>query len=216
MLVREWMTTEVITVDSRTPLYDALRLMERKRIRRLPVVDRGKLVGIVTWTDLMRAQPSPATSLAVWEIPYLLSKAQVADVMTRNPITISPDMPLEEAALLMREKKIGGLPVMEGERLVGIITESDIFDALIDVLGLRTPGARLVVTLETPQDVCGVLSAIASTGSTIHNLVLYHQDGQVRLVLRVEKAKVKEVEGALSGQGFRVVYTNHVEVAPAG
>jgi acetoin utilization protein AcuB len=215
MLVREWMTTEVITVDSRTPLYDALRLMEKKRIRRLPVVDRGKLVGIVTWTDLMRAQPSPATSLAVWEIPYLLSKAQVADVMTRNPITISPDMPLEEAALLMREKKIGGLPVMEGDRLVGIITESDIFDALIDVLGLRTPGARLVVTLETPQDVCGVLSAIASTGSAIHNLALYHQDGQVRLVLRVEKAKVKEVEGALGKQGYRVVYANHV-VAPAG
>ncbi|MDR5694200.1 MAG: CBS domain-containing protein [Armatimonadota bacterium] len=216
MLVKEWMTTEVITVDSRTPLYDALRLMEKKRIRRLPVVDRGKLVGIVTWTDLMRAQPSPATSLAVWEIPYLLSKAQVADVMTRNPITISPDMPLEEAALLMREKKIGGLPVMEGERLVGIITESDIFDALIDVLGLRTPGARLVVTLETPQAVCGVLSAIESTGSAVHNLALYHQDGQVRLVLRVEKAKAKEVERVLHDQGFRIVYANHVEVRAAG
>lgn len=113
MLVRDRMTSQVVTVEPKTPIYDAMALMKDRRIRRLPVMRGRRLVGIVTWTDLMRASPSPATSLSVWEIPYLLMKAPVSEVMTRTVITISTTATVEEAAVLMRQHKIGGVPVVE-------------------------------------------------------------------------------------------------------
>jgi acetoin utilization protein AcuB len=128
-LVRDWMTPNPITIDSKTVLPDAHRLMQDSHIRRLPVVEHGKLVGIVTLGDIREAEPSQASTLSIYEVHYLLSKLTVARIMTRNPITISPDATIREAARLMLEHKIGGLPVVEPktEKLVGIITESDIF-----------------------------------------------------------------------------------------
>jgi CBS domain-containing protein len=129
-LVRDWMTVNPITVIPRTTLPEAHQLMKESNIRRLPVVDHGRLVGIVTLGDVREAQPSIATSLSIYELNYLLSKLTVDKIMTRNPVTISPEASIREAARLMLEHKIGGLPVMDGERLVGIITESDIFRVL--------------------------------------------------------------------------------------
>ena len=178
MLVRDRMTPRVVTAEPKTPIYDAMALMKDKRIRRLPVVRGRKLVGIVTWTDLMRASPSPATSLSVWEIPYLLMKAPVSEVMTTTVITIPRTATIEEAAVLMRQHKIGGIPVVEGGAVVGIITESDIFDAFIDLMGLRRGGARLTIEL---QDRVGALDevvrAIRECDVNIRSLAAYPVNG---------------------------------------
>ncbi|MER3544421.1 MAG: hypothetical protein C4311_07400 [Chloroflexota bacterium] len=126
-LVRDWMTPNPITVNSRTPLPDAHQIMMTHRIRRLPVVDDGVLVGIVTRGDIRGAQPSEATSLSIYEIHYLLSRLTVGQIMSRPVITVAPDMTVQAAAALMLQHKIAGLPVVEDGRVVGIITESDIF-----------------------------------------------------------------------------------------
>lgn len=132
--VSDWMTRDVITVEPNTPLPEALALMRKEHIRRLPVMEGGRLVGIVTYGDLREAGPSTATGLSVHEISYLLAKLGVGKLMTAKPFTVTPYTPLTEAAALMLEHKVGGLPVMDGEQLVGIITESDIFRAFVRLL----------------------------------------------------------------------------------
>jgi CBS domain-containing protein len=129
-LVRDWMTPNPITIQPKTTLPEAHRLMSESHIRRLPVVQNGRLVGIVTLGDVREASPSDATSLSIYEMHYLLAKLTVESIMTREPLTISPQASIRQAAQLMLEHKIGGIPVVEGERLVGIITESDIFRVL--------------------------------------------------------------------------------------
>lgn len=149
MLVKDRMSTELVTITPDTRVPDALALMESKGIRRLPVVDKDRLVGIVTLLDLVRASPSPATSLSIWELNYLLAKLPVKDIMAKKLKTISPDAPIDEAAALMREHRLGGLPVVKEGRLVGIITETDIFTAFMEMLGVNRGGLRL--TLELPD-----------------------------------------------------------------
>ena len=130
--VKDWMTRRVITVDTRTSLPDAHKLMRTNNIRRLPVVDRGKLVGIVTRSDIREASPSEATTLSIWEMHYQLSKLSVGIIMTKDPYTVTPDTTIKDAAKMMYTYKIGGLPVInEGGELQGIMTESDIFRILI-------------------------------------------------------------------------------------
>ena len=135
MLTRERMSRPAITAPPEMPIQDALSLMRKKGIRRLPVLDKkGKLVGIVSDRDLLHASPSDATSLSVWELNYLLSKVTLKRVMSAPVITVSPDTPVQEAARIMVEKKIGGLPVIQGGKLVGIITETDLFKVLLELL----------------------------------------------------------------------------------
>lgn len=132
LLVKDWMTTKVITVDIHTALPDAHKLMRSHKIRRLPVMDGDKVVGIVTRSDVREASPSDVTSLSVWEMQYLLSKLTMADIMTPKPITVLPTATIKDAARLMYTHKIGGLPVLDSDgQLQGIITESDIFRILI-------------------------------------------------------------------------------------
>ena len=131
-LVKDWMTPDVITIKGSTSLPDAHQLMILKKIRRLPVVDdEGALVGIITLGDVRGAEASPATSLSVWELNYLLAKLKVEQFMTPKPTTIAPDTSIGAAAKLMLEKKISGLPVLENGKLTGIITESDIFRMVV-------------------------------------------------------------------------------------
>ncbi|MFZ2489822.1 MAG: CBS domain-containing protein [Anaerolineae bacterium] len=132
VLVKDWMTSKVITVDVHTTLPDAHKLMRSHKIRRLPVLERGRVVGIVTRSDIREASPSEATSLSVWELQYLLGKLTMADIMTRKPVVILPTATIRDAANLMYAHKIGALPVVDtDDRLVGIITESDIFRLFI-------------------------------------------------------------------------------------
>lgn len=130
-LVRDWMTPDPICVTPQTTVPDAHKIMAERRIRRLPVVRDGHLVGIVTRGDIRGAQPSEATSLSIFELNYLLSKLTLERVMTRDPLTIRPDETVFDAARLMLQNKIAGLPVVEGGRVVGILTESDIFRMIV-------------------------------------------------------------------------------------
>ncbi len=131
-LVQDWMSTNVITVEPSTKLPEAHKLMKNRGIRRLPVVDKGKIVGMVTIGDIREAEPSSATTLSIWEINYLIAKLEVKEFMSRDVIKIRPDATIEEAAQKMLDYRIGGLPVVdERDRLVGIITESDIFAMVV-------------------------------------------------------------------------------------
>ena len=130
-LVRNWMTPNPITITPQTTLPEAHRLMDEHYIRRLPVIKQGKLVGIVTRGDIRQAQASNATTLSVYELNYLLDQIPAKEFMAYRPITISPDAPIAEAARIMLQYKIGGLPVIENGELVGIITETDFCRLLI-------------------------------------------------------------------------------------
>lgn len=139
MYVRDQMTTPVLTLTPDTPFLDALKLMREHKIRRIPIVnEQGKLAGIVSERDLLHAEPSPATSLSVWEMNYLLWKLRLGDVMTKAVITVTPLTKLQDAASLMIKHKIGGLPVVDAEeRVVGVITETDIFKTFVALLDME-------------------------------------------------------------------------------
>jgi acetoin utilization protein AcuB len=129
--VREWMTPDPITAPPTMTLPDALQVMARHNIRRLPIVEKGKLVGIVTRGDLRGAEPSRATSLSIFELHYLVGRITLAEIMTRDPLTVGPSTTIQDSARLMLQRKISGLPVLDEGRLVGIITESDIFRLVV-------------------------------------------------------------------------------------
>ena len=169
MLVGKRMTRNPITITPDFPIAEALDKMRREKVRRFPVLNKkGKLVGIVAYDDLLYASPSPATSLSVWEITYLLSKVQVQEVMTKEVITITEDCPIEEAARLMRDNKIGGLPVMRDGLVVGIITESDLFDIFLELFGAREKGVRLTVLAPYFKgSLAQISSAITENGGNI-------------------------------------------------
>ncbi len=132
LYVGDWMTRKVITGDADLSLANAHRLMRQNNIRRLPVVDHDRLVGIVTRSDIRGAEPSEATSLSIWEINYLLANLKLESIMTKDPITVTAQTTIKEAAELMHKHKIGALPVLNPEgQIVGILTESDIFRILI-------------------------------------------------------------------------------------
>lgn len=172
MLVKQKMSKKPITTTTDTSVSDALNLMHEKKVHRLPVLDpKGKMVGIVSEGDLLYASPSPATSLNVWELHALLAKLKVDKVMTRKVITVTEDTPVEEAARVMVENKIGGLPVLREKTLVGIITESDLFEAFISLLGGRRPGIRVSASIPgTKGTFAKVSSAISKAGGNIVGL----------------------------------------------
>ena len=146
MFVKDIMTMNVVTIPSNTSVSDAKRIMEAHRIRRLPIVDRGKLVGMVTEHRLEAYTPSKATTLSVWEIGYLLGNTPVKDIMEKNVVTVTPDMTVEEVLALAQEKEVGALPVLENGRVVGIVTTNDFFYKIANpVLGIGMPGTRVEV-----------------------------------------------------------------------
>ena len=151
MRVGDVMSTNVITVTEDTLVNDAKKIMDAHRIRRLPVMKKDKLVGLVTRHMLLEAAPSPATSLNIWEINYLLSKMTVKEIMVKNPATISPDMPVEAALQLGQEMGYGAFPVVEDGRLVGMVTESDIVRMMTMLLGVKEQGARIDVKTRSKE-----------------------------------------------------------------
>jgi acetoin utilization protein AcuB len=169
MLVKERMSYPVITIHPNLPMQEALSLMLKEQIRRLPIVDKhGRLIGIVSERDLLHASPSNATSLNVWELNYLLSKTTVAEIMTSNVISINEDTPIEEAARIMADNKIGGLTVVRDEKLVGIITETDLFKIFLELLGAREPGIRLAALVPNEAgELAQLTTAIFNAGGNI-------------------------------------------------
>jgi len=149
MLVGERMTRPVYSVTPDTPIQDALKLMRKERVSRLPVLNKQeKLVGIVSEDDVLHASPSDVTSLSVWEINYLLSKITVERVMSKDVITVREDTPLEEAARIMADHRVGGLPVLSDDVVMGMITQTDIFRVFIEMLGARDSGLRVTALVK--------------------------------------------------------------------
>ena len=206
MYVRDYMSVNPITVEPQDTVGDALERLKDHSVRRLPVVSKGKLVGLVTKTDLIKASPSPATSLSIHEINYLFPKIKIKDIMTTDLITVSPDTAIEEAAVIMRENKFGTLVVVDKGKLVGLITESDLFKAFIDVFGFDRPGIRINVEFEDEVGELGKLATlISSMGIYIISLVMtYSRDGRVNGVLRLKTDQKDQVVEALKQKGYDV------------
>jgi acetoin utilization protein AcuB len=167
MLVKDRMSHPAITVQPDLPIMEALRLMQQQAIRRLPVMQKGRLVGIVSEKDLLHASPSDATSLSVWEINYLVSKITVGNVMTRKVLTVVEDTAIEEAARIMVDNKIGGLPVMRDGQIVGLITETDLFKIFLELMGARDAGTRITALVpEKRGELAALTQAVAEAGGS--------------------------------------------------
>jgi acetoin utilization protein AcuB len=204
------MTKEPLVVSPQTSVEEAIRIMRQNRVRHLPVVkkDGDALVGVVTQTDLLQASPSPATSLSVWEINFLLAKMQVRDAMTTSVIVVEEGCPLEEAALVMAEHKIGCLPVVRGQRLVGIITETDLFNLFTEQLGARSTGVRLTLTIEdTKGELARLGGRIAELGGNIIRLTTLpgREPGQAIVTVKVEDVDQEALVAGLSGLVLEVL-----------
>lgn len=163
-------------------------------------------MGFVADGDLREVSPSPATTLSIFELNYLIAKTPIREVAVKKVITCHPDMRIEDAALLMREHRIGGLPVLDEGKLVGIITGSDILDAFLDIMGLRSPGKRVVIEA---KDKVGVLLDIATTMKQfevdVTSFAFYHlKDNQVQILVRLQGEQVAEVKASLAEKGYRI------------
>jgi acetoin utilization protein AcuB len=192
-----------------TNINEAFSLMKENNIRRLPVVDKGKVIGIITMSDLNQAAPSSATTLSIHELNYLLAKTKIKDVIAKkqNLITIGPNDYIEIAAKLMRENRISGLPVIENNQLVGIVTETDIFDAFIDILGVRKTHSRIdLYTTDRQGLIAEITGIVAERGKNILNTVVYFDEkiGKLKMILRIEELHCEDVIDELKNRGYEV------------
>jgi acetoin utilization protein AcuB len=218
MFVKLWMTSNVLTVNSSQPIIEVEQMMRANHIRQVPVVDDGELVGIISREDLSRAIPSifdPSIS------PETLDQAgrfNAESVMTRSPLTVEPSTPLEQAAMLMRTHKIGALPVMQGEKLAGIITETNIFDAFLEILGAKKPGARIELKIDhKPASFYTMLQLFKKCEMTILGITVYpdfSEDHQL-VTLKVQGEKMDTLIDALWDSGLQINRINTQEPLPA-
>jgi acetoin utilization protein AcuB len=205
------MTAAPVTIAPETPIFDALNIMKRNKIRQLPVVlPDGTLVGLVTERDLLMVSPSPATTLSIYEVNYLLSKMTVREAMIKSPAMIKPEATLEEAAVIMREHKFGSLLVIDEGKTVGIITESDLFEAFIKVFGFRRPGTRLVVVADNRMGVLADLLAIIRDHkmNVIGLAALDMPDQRAQIMVRLAATQLGSLLEELPKKGFEVQAVN--------
>ena len=215
MLVQHWMTRNPITIEADTPFLEARLILKEKRIRHLPVMDRGKLIGVITDRDVKEAAPSGATTLDVYELNYLLLKMKVRDLVKNSPITIKPSNSVEKAALLMHDHRIGCLPVVdEAGKLVGLITETDLLEVMVEILGYKEKGTRIAFevpdTPEACQELVHVLRDFRLDFRSIVSTALHTRPGYRDFVIRVKgeqaDALVKELK-AKYGESVSVLIT---------
>lgn len=209
MKVKDRMSTNVMTVQMDSSLTEAFRIMKENKIRRLPVMDKDKLVGIVTISDLNRAAPSSATSLSIHELNYLLAKTKIKDILTKKQelLTISSDSYIETAARIMRHNVISGLPVVDDGKLVGIVTETDIFDAFIDILGVKKPHSRIdVYIMDRPGTLVDLIGIISSKGISLLNTVVYYDEkkDKYKAILRVETLDCEAIVEDIKKHGYEI------------
>ena len=212
MRVRDVMTTDLLTVDPEVPIFKAQKIMREHQVRKLPVVSEGKLVGMVTHDLFMEVSPSKATGFSIQEMHYLLTAMKVKEIMDKNPVTVSPDMPFEDALNLGQQKGNTGFPVMENAKLVGIITNGDIIRLLSSFLGLGEEGVRITIEglgarLGELNDIITVvdrhratiLSIMTKSGKEMKDLMAV-----IRLKVKDATAIVEE----LGSRGFKVTYVS--------
>jgi len=206
MYVRNKMTVDPICVSPDQTISEVLDLMQENTIHRLPVIEKGKLVGLVTQGVVQENSPSNMSTLSIHEMNYLLSKTKVKDIMIRKVVTVAPDAIIEEAADILEKKDIGCLPVVsEDGTLLGIITTGDILSAFVSMFGYHQSGCRVVI--EIPEDRVGVITELSSVFTenniSISHIVAYKNEKD-EFIIRVDdpdKAKVREL---LETKGFKV------------
>lgn len=206
MFVKDCMSTNPITITPATPILEALSIMKKNKIRQLPVADNNKLAGLVTERELLTVSPSPASTLSIYEMNYLLSKMLVKDVMVKNPVTVGPSTTIEEAALMMRENKLGSLLVTEGGKMLGIITQTDVFDQLINIFGLRKAGSRIVVETEDKVGVLAdIVDEVRNLGINLLGVAINDKsDQKVQIMIRISTANPQELVEKLKQKDFLV------------
>jgi len=199
MLVKNWMSKNVITVDEKDSMQDAMKHLKEHDIRMLPVMKKGKLIGIVTDRDLKKASASDATTLEVHELLYLLTKIKVKDIMTRDVITVPPDYTVEETAQVLQKNRISGAPVVDADgQLVGTITQTDLFKVLISLTGVGSGGIQFGFLLEDrPGSIKEVADVIRSFGGRMVSILTSYDDvpeGYRKVYIRmrsIERARLQ-------------------------
>lgn len=210
MRINEFMTKNVIIASPETKILDAQKIMIEKKIRKLPVVDKGRLVGIVTERDLFENTPSRMNPLGAQQLHYILSRMKVKDVMRKHPVTVSPNTPFEDALRIGQEKKIASFPVVENGKLVGIITESDIVRFLINALGIGKEGSRITITgLEKElSQLEKIISIVNQNKTTILSMLVLPRQKKAdwMVALRLNTNSPKKVIQHLKKEGFNVTW----------
>ena len=210
MYVKDVMTMNVVSIPSNTTVSDAKKIMDAHKIRRLPVVDRGKLVGIVTERRLEAYTPSKATSLSVWEIGYLLGNTTVKEIMEKNPVTVTPEMTVEEALAIAQERKVGSLLVVEKNgQLIGIVTTNDFFYKIANpTLGIGMPGTRVEVVSKTDkpmlEDICRATNKKGMKILTLH-MISSTEIGGKDIVVQVDTENVDKLVNELKKKDYEVL-----------
>jgi len=204
------MRTNVVTAEEKTLVGDARKIMEAHKIRRLPVMKKDKLVGLVTKHMLLEAAPSPATSLSIYELNYILAKMTVKDIMVKKPYTISPDMPAEEALQLGQEKGYGAFLVAEDGRLAGVVTESDIVRIMARVLGVKEKGKRIDIRASNNFGNMKKIREILDKNKTVllsmMTLPPEEREKDWLVILRLKSEDTGPIAMELGSSGFNVTY----------
>lgn len=210
MLVRDRMTPDPVTITTDTSLKEALELVRSKSFRHLPVLDEnGKLVGVVTEKSLVYASPTPATTLSVFEVDYILSRTKIGQITQGQVITVGPGLPIEEAARIMVDHRIGCLPVVEDDKLVGIISDTDIFRVFVEGMGGGHPSLRITVVVpEEVGSLARITNRIEALGGNIHSLgIFWGERPEDRVVaFRLEGVDRETTVQALEDNGIQVVH----------
>lgn len=205
MFVSKWMTEKVVTIGPNNSITEAIKLMKENSIKHLPVIERERLVGIISDRDIKEYCPSRATTLEVYELHYLLAKTEVKEVMKKKVITVTPDTPIEEAAMVMYDKDIGCLPVIDARKLVGIISDRDIFRVLVDITGVRHGGCRIYLTIEDkPGSIKEVADIIRRHGFRLQSILTSYEgvkEGYRDLVIRTKgEGDIEAMKGEIEGR----------------
>ncbi len=219
MLVKNWMSKNVVSIDVNDSMRDAMKLLKEHGIRMLPVMKKGKLVGIVTDRDLKKASASDATSLEGHELLYLLEKIEIKDIMTKDPITVPPDYTAEETAQVLLENKISGAPVVDDNgQVVGIITQTDLFRVLISLTGVGTRGIQFALLIkDQPGSIKEVADVIRAFGGRMVSILTSYDevsDGYRKVYIRmhsIERLKLQELKEALIKKAGLLYMVDHRE-----
>jgi len=210
MRIRHFMTTNVVAVGEDTSLHDARKIMRAHKIRRLPVLKKDKLVGLVTEHMLLEAAPSPATDLSIHELHYLLAKMAVKDIMVKKPYSLSPEMPAEEALQLGQQMGYGGFPVVEDGKLVGMVTESDIVRVMTRVLGVREKGTRIDIRASKEfGNMQRIMKILDENKSVLLSMMTLPPEGGEEhwlIVLRLKSGNGEPIVKELKADGINVAY----------
>jgi acetoin utilization protein AcuB len=217
MLVKNWMSKNVITIDANDTMQDALRLLKEHHIRMLPVMKKNRLVGIVTDRDLKKASASDATLLDVHELLYLLTKIRVKDIMTKDPITVPPDYTVEETAQVLLKNKISGAPVVDqNAKVIGAITQTDLFKVLISLTGIGNGGIQFGFQVEDrPGSIKEVADIIREFGGRMVSILTSYDgvpDGYRRVYIRmrnIEQSRLPKLKDRLGAKASLLYMIDH-------